>query len=297
MSEDEARRLADERRQARREGDFARADELRDRIRRLGFEIMDTPSGSRLRAVATETPVYHRAADVPSALADHPDSDLSVHWLAEDWPEDVERGIVSFRRHQRGRTVQHVVVDTAGSGRSWPDGTERILVDRRMGWAAARNAGLRRSRGAVILVVDGSIEAMGDVFGPLEGALRDPSVGVTGPFGITSEELHHFHEAAGPDVDAVEGYLMAFRREILGRDVRFDEKFRFYRTCDIELSFQIKAMGLRATVTPLPVRKHEHRMWANTPPEERSRLSRKNFYRFLERWRGRTDLLVSPTGE
>ena len=40
---------------------------------------------------------------------------------------------------------------------------------------------------------------------------------------------------------------MAFRRDLVAGGVRFDEKFRFYRTADIELSFQVKAMGLRAT--------------------------------------------------
>jgi len=166
-----------------------------------------------------------------------------------------------------------------------------------MGWGASRNAGLRRSTGSVIIVVDGSIEVVGDVFAPLETALQDSAVGVTGPFGITSEELHHFHESPGPEVDAVEGYLLAFRRELLQGDVRFDERFMFYRSCDIELCFQVKSMGLRATVTPLPVRRHEHRMWANTPESERARLSKKNFYRFLDRWRGRTDLLVSAPHE
>jgi hypothetical protein len=44
------------------------------------------------------------------------------------------------------------------------------------------------------------------------------------------------------------------------------------------------------------VRKHEHRMWAATSLEDRDRLSKRNFYRFLERFRGRTDLLVDPRG-
>ena len=83
------------------------------------------------------------------------------------------------------------------------------------------------------------------------------------------------------------------RRELVERGLRFDEKFKFYRTADIELSFQVKAMGLRATVTPIEVTRHEHRMWSSTPEIERDRLSKRNFYRFLDTWRGRTDLLVS----
>jgi hypothetical protein len=123
--------------------------------------------------------------------------------------------------------------------------------------------------------------------------LKDRTVGVTGPFGIVTDDLREFRESSGPEVDAVEGYLMAFRRELAEGGLRFDEKFKFYRSADIELSFQIKAMGLRATVTPLQLKRHEHRLWANTSEEERTRLSKRNFYRFLDRWRGRTDLLVS----
>jgi GT2 family glycosyltransferase len=145
----------------------------------------------------------------------------------------------------------------------------------------------------VVIVIDASIEATADIVGPLVEALDDPTVGVTGPFGLVSEDLHEFRQAEGPDVDVIEAYVMGFRRELVEAGLRFDEKFKFYRNADIELSFQIKAMGLRAVVTPVPVRRHEHRIWTTTAEADRARLSKRNFYRFLDRWRGRTDLLVS----
>jgi cysteinyl-tRNA synthetase len=142
--------------------------------------------------------------------------------------------------------------------------------------------------------MDGSVEPTGDVFGPLEAALDDPSVGVAGPFGISTEDLREFHDSDGPEVDAIEGYLMAFRRDVL-RDVGlFDERFRWYRTADIECSFRIKDAGMRALRVDVPVIKHEHRMYHATPEAERDRLSKRNFYRFLERFRDRYDLLVEP---
>src|SRR5439155_12055649 len=113
------------------------------------------------------------------------------------------------------------------------------------GWASGRNAGLRRAAARVVLLIDGSIEPTGDVVAPLIEALRDPGVGVTGPFGIVTDDLRQFHPSDGPDVAAIEGYVMAFRRELVESGLRFDEKFKFYRTADIELSFQVKAMGLR----------------------------------------------------
>jgi len=38
-------------------------------------------------------------------------------------------------------------------------------------------------------------------------------------------------------------------------------------------------------------------MWTATPSDRRDQLSKRNFYRFLDRWRGRTDLLVEQQPE
>ena len=295
---EEVRRLVDEREAARRAKDFAVADALRARIRDAGFEVEDTAAGPRLHQVRQEpppsVPPLLRTDQIVTVLDQPPPFEVSVHWLVEGWPDDVTRGIEAFGRHHPDRRVQHVVVDLVGTPpATWPPGTEVIRLGDDVGWAAARNAGILRAAGSIVLVVDGSIEPTGDVLGPVARALEDPSVGVTGSFGIVTDDLREFHEADGPDVDAVEGYLMAFRRDAFERGLRFDEKFRFYRTADIELSFQIKALGLRATVTPVPVRRHEHRMWTATPEDRRAALSKRNFYRFLDRWRGRFDLTVA----
>jgi cysteinyl-tRNA synthetase len=45
---EEAERLAGERERARGSGDFARADELRDQLAAMGFEVRDTPEGPQL---------------------------------------------------------------------------------------------------------------------------------------------------------------------------------------------------------------------------------------------------------
>jgi hypothetical protein len=300
--------LVAEREAARRARDFRTADELRSRVRLAGFEIADTPGGPvvtpnpgpQARAEPEPTAAravpqaLRRADEVESVLAQPPTFDATVQWIDQGWPGDVVRGIESFRSHQGHRSVQHLVVEASeGPTPDWPDGVEVVRIVPQAGWAAARNAGLRRSKGDVVILVDGSIEALGDPIGPLLDALGEPTVGVTGPFGVVTTDLRQFHEASGPEVDAVEGYLMAFRRDLLQQGVRFDDKFKFYRTADIEFCFQVKARGLRATVTPVSVVRHRHRMWEGTPEAERARLSKRNFYRFLDRWRGRTDLLVS----
>lgn len=291
--------LAERRAEAREAKDFAAADALRDRIAGAGWQVVDAPGGWQLVPTPQPEPGPagpRRAADVPSVLERPATADVSVHWVVEGWPEDVVRGIASFRAHEGARDVHHVVADITGAAPgSFGAGVEVVSLLPDTGWGAACNAGLRRASGAVVVVMDGSIEAAGDVFGPLEVALNDPGVGLAGPFGIVTHDLRQFEDAPGPgDCDAVEGYLMAMRREVLTSAGLFDEKFRWYRTADIEFSFRVKDRGLRTVVVSVPVTRHAHRMWFETEPADRAKWSKRNFYRFLDRWRDRWDLVLEP---
>jgi hypothetical protein len=287
--------LAAGRAERRAAKDFKGADELRRRIAERGWSVVDEPGGWRLELIETpsaDAPV--RSRDVGSVLDEPATADVSIHWVVEGWPQDVRRAIESFRANAGSRDIQYVVADVTGEPVDiWGEGVEVVPLEDGTGWGAARNAGLKRSRGRVVLAMDGSVEATGDILGPLEAALADPSVGVCGPFGIVTPDLREFDATDGPEADAIEGYCMAFRREILIAAGLFDEKFRWYRTADIEYSFRIKDLGLRAVVVPVPVERHEHRMWFQTPPAERAKWSKRNFYRFLDRWRDRYDLTVS----
>jgi cysteinyl-tRNA synthetase len=287
--------LVAERQEARAAKDFARADALRDAIAGLGYRVVDSPEGPTLEPIAQVEESRVRAHEVPSVLDEPPTCGVSVHWVVEGWPDDVLRALAAFRAHQGDRDVQYVVADVTETDPAvYGEGVEVLRLEVGTGWGAARNAGLKRSRGRSVLVMDGSVEPTGDVLGPLEAMLANPGVGVCGPFGIVTHDLRSFEVSSGPDVDAIEGYLMAFRRDVL-RDIGlFDERFTWYRTADIECSFRVKDLGLRALVVDVPVAKHEHRMWHATEPAERDRLSKRNYYRFLERFRGRTDLLVEP---
>jgi cysteinyl-tRNA synthetase len=296
---DEVRDLARRRTEARAARDFAAADELRDEIAAHGYRVTDGPEGPVLEPLAPSGPTRVRAADVPSALGDPPTTDVTLAWVLEGWADDVRRAIEAFRAHAGDRTLHEVVAVTtaADADLELGDGVEVVAVEPGTGWAAARNAGLRRARGRTVVALDASVEPTGDAIAPLVTTLEDPSVGICGPFGISTRDLRTFEESAGPDVDAIEGYCMAFRRDLFEEIGGFDERFRWYRTADIELSFRAKDAGYRCVVVDVPIVKHEHRMWEATPPPERDRLSKRNYYRFLERFRGRTDLLVDRAGD
>ena len=107
------------------------------------------------------------------------------------------------------------------------------------------NAGLRRASGPIVILLDTSVEPEGDVVTPLVDALRDPTVGVVGRWGIVSTDLRKFEDAPAGDVDAIEGYVQAFRRADFAERGPLDERFRFYRNLDIWWSLVLRDEGER----------------------------------------------------
>ena len=77
-----------------------------------------------------------------------------------------------------------------------------------------------------------------------------------------------------------------------------DERFRFYRNLDIWWSLVLRDAGEDAPprravrLDGLPAVRHDHRGWTSLSEGERDRQSRRNFYRIIDRFGTRTDLLV-----
>ncbi len=294
---DDVRRLVDERAEARADRDWSRADALRDRLAELGWEVQDSASGSIARPILAAG--AERAApdllDAPASVA------LSVQVAAEDHPDDLARLLRALADHPPGVDWELVVVANEPSfdleallaGAPSPAAPTVLGSEGRLGWADARNLGLRASRGEITLLLDGSIEPTGDLAEPILAAFDDPAVGLAGGWGVRSADGRQFAEAAPGEVDAVEAYCMAIRREALRAVGGFDRRYRYYRNADLDLSFAVRDAGWKAVrVASLPVVRHRHRGWNALPDAERDRLSKRNFYRFLDRWRDRTDLLL-----
>jgi len=149
-----------------------------------------------------------------------------------------------------------------------------------------------------VVVLDMSVEPHGDVVTPLAQALDDPTVGVAGGWGIVSDDVRRFADAPSGDVTAIEGYAIAFRRADAADRGPLDEHFRFYRNLDIWWSLVLRDEGegtppRRAVSVELPAHRHEHRGWTSLPDAERDRLSKRNFYRIIDRFGARRDLAGS----
>ncbi len=289
MDRDEAEGLLRQRVRLRLARDFEEADALRERLRAGGWDVVDSAHGSDLQALKAPP-----SADRPAPRA------VTLLTVVQGWKPDAERWLLSVFTHCKA-DFEALIVDNSGDPRiaAWLDSraAERfrfIALDPPLGFGSAANAGIDAAAGDVVVLFDPSIELTGDAVTPLIEALSDPAVVVAGPYGLRGQgTLKEFERSAGPEVDAIEGYCMAFRRADAQAVRGFDPSFRFYRIADIELSFRLRDRGGKALAVPdLPLEKHEHQVWEATDPKERNRLSKRNMYRFLDRWGERADLLV-----
>jgi GT2 family glycosyltransferase len=291
-------RLLGQRQAARERRDFAAADAIRDQLRQAGWLIRDTPDGPEL----AQAPPYDTVD--PAGLAprwQEPDRyDVSVVVHVAGWAEDVARATRALAAHH-GHLGYEVLLVADGPGEATGRALEdlaradpqvRVLhLDPAIGFGAAMNLGMGQAVGRVLVWLDPHVEATGDLLSPLLAALAQPGVGLAGGWGVTTSTMLEFDADDGPEVDAIEGYLLAVPRALAAR-VGVDPKDRYYRNADLDYCFAVRALGYRATRVDVPAARHRHRGFYDTDPGERDRASRKNYDRFLGRWKERTDLLV-----
>ncbi len=300
----------------RQHQDYQHADQLRQNLLRTGYEVRDTQQGPLVapRRLDEEFLVLAHSSDTPDETRQPDLYEFSVNLLAHNSRDDLDRCIRSICKHITTQRAEIVVIDNGSTDETLPYlqqlarepylpgpegqkiGLHVLFADHNMGFAAGRNATMRVSRGRYILLMDTSIELTGDIWTPLQTVLSNPAIGIAGPYGLTTTDLREFQEAQGPDVDAIEGYLLAFRRELLPEAGWIDEKFRFYRLMDIYYSFFFKAAGYRAVTVPQLtecIEKHPHREWYSLSEEERRTKSKKNYDIFRDRWHHGESLLIA----
>jgi hypothetical protein len=161
------------------------------------------------------------------------------------------------------------------------------------------NAGIRRAAAPVVVVMDGSVELVGDALGPTVAALDDPGIAVVGARGLVSADLRQFDEVEAGEAVAVEGSWLAFRRADYAARGPLDEGFRSATYLDVWWSLVLRDEGegrppRRAVALALPLVRHARRDSGGLPETERRRLSRRNFYRIIRRFGRRRDLAVRP---
>ena len=256
--EELARRRAD----ARRARDFSTADELRAQIESAGWKIVDDGYDFRVEPASPST-------SVPSRLDEPPGAPLTI--VAPDAATQVPGGTVPA-------TTQVVAVDEERPG---------------LNLAEAWNIGLRQSVGEVVVLLGRGVGVTGDIATPVAEALADDTIGVVGGNGLLSDDLRHWRTAGAGEVDALDATCLAFRRADAAARGPLDERFSSARLLAIWWSLVLRDEGpehppRRAVALDLPLEGEA----ASEEPDARG--PRRDFYRVLDRFRGRYDLLLEP---
>jgi len=306
---------------ARAASNWAEADRLRAQIEAAGWRIIDRGNHFSLEPAHAPDIVeegrirYGSSSAVPSRLEEPATAGVTVVLIATDQPADLARALAGLTAHAPAGTQVVIVADGpspeqeaallpgarngATNTNEATDSTEVVWTSQALGRAAATNAGVRRSVAPVIVLLDTSVEPTGDLLTPLIRALDDPGVAVAGGWGTVSDDMRRFEDAPPGDVDAIDGYALAFRRTDLLERGFLDERFRYYLNLDIWWSLVLRDGGednrpRRAVrVAELPAILHEHHGQTTIQEADRDRLSKRNFYRILDRFGARRDLLIA----
>jgi hypothetical protein len=312
--------LAHARAAARRTRDWPEADRLKALIEAEGWKVVDSGVDFRLEPARPPDLVqggrvrYGSSASVP-ALADEPAQHAaSVILVATDRPTELARALDALRLHAPPSTQVVVVADDPNpeqaevleAGHGGPvlasiagQAPEVVWTARRLGFAAAINAGTRRASGEVVVLLDPSVELTGDALTPLVAALADMNVGVAGAFGLTSPDGRHFSPAPAGAVDAVASSCMAFRRADAVARGPVDERFRDRRSLDAWWSFVLRDQGPDASprgalALDLALVRHEPVAEAAPGDPDAARSEKRDRYRIIGRFGRRRDLLLHP---
>jgi hypothetical protein len=208
----EIRRLADQRRAARAERNWAEADHLKAEIEAAGWKIIDQGrafSLSRAHPPDVEDDGvvrYGWSGSVPSVLGEPASAAATVVRAVPDDAMSVAEVVAA-----PGDTQVVLVANRPAA--TMPSGDpEVVLLNGWPGAANALNAGIRRARGAVVVLARADQPVTAGDLERLTAALADPTVAVAGPHGWTSDDLRLFDPAPAGDAVAINGRLIAFRR-------------------------------------------------------------------------------------
>jgi len=228
---------------ARRSRNFREADRLRDDIEAAGYRVVDR-GGDFLILPAHPADIveedgrvrYGWSGAVPSHLGDPPTAVATLVIVAEGGAEPLRRTLAGLRTHAPDGTQVVIVAppDDALEADLTPDdllspiaGAPPDVVHTAKAFrpAAARNAGARPARGAVLAWLAAGATVSGDVVSPLVATLADPTVAVAGAVGLVAADIRRFSAGPAGDVDAIDRVLLAFRRDEVGIMGTLDERF------------------------------------------------------------------------
>jgi hypothetical protein len=295
----EVRRLAEQRRAARAERNWAEADALKARIEAAGWRIVDEGRASSLSRAHPQDIIrdgairYGWSGSVPSVLGEAAIAPVTIVRAVPDQAPVVAADAAD------GRQVVLVANEPAAD---LPHGrTEVVLLNGWPGAAGALNAGIRRARGELIVLATPGEPVTGADLDRLQAALADRTVAAAGPHGWNSDDLRRFVPAPAGDAVAIDGRLLGFRRDDYVERGPLDEACADPFRLDVWWSLVLRDEGPDAPPRRAVVLAGLDAGGPDGQPPDRvapgGAAQRRNFYRVIRRFGGARHLARSDPAD
>jgi hypothetical protein len=284
--------LAQERLDARAAKDFAKADQLRDQIAALGFEVIDVAGGFEFR-VKERFPTFASTRDIKSIKVS---GDIAIAMIVDGFTADAAETVRTVKAHTNTPVIALVTCEPAELVSEIDLQFQLIAITENFGWGENANALLKNISSKYLLIMDPSTRFTGDAMTPVLAELNKgefSAVGWRGGLVNTEDEWRSVDDKGAGEVDVLFSYFMAFKCIDATNAGGFNNRAIYYRNADMEFSLRLRQSDGRLLQIDLPLEQARHHGYYDTDEQFREIQSKKNYDRILERFRGK-DAILSP---
>ena len=282
--------LAQERLDARAAKDFAKADQLRDQIAALGFEVIDVAGGFEFRA-KERFPTYASTRDIKAIKVN---GDIAIAMIVDGFTADAAETVRTIKAHCQTPIVALVTSDPAELIEEIDLQFQLIAITENFGWGENANALLKNISSKYLVIMDPSTRFTGDAMAPVLAELSKgefSAVGWRGGLVNTEDEWRSVDDKGAGEVDVLFSYFLAFNCADATNAGGFNNRAIYYRNADIEFSLRLRHSSGRLLQMDLPLEQARHHGYYDTDEQFREIQSKKNYDRILERFRGKSAIL------
>jgi len=288
--------LARSRLAARAAKDWALADQLRNKIAELGFEVLDVADGFEFK-LKSPFPIVSRVGDLRKFTDKSFESAVAI--IADSYVPDLVAAIKSVKEFAPESCA--ILVLIAGKPElhdlaAQLDGRTFITqIQEGVGWGEAANALLKFAPAPYVIVMDPSTRFLGDAITPTVEKLATgewAAVGWHGGLVNVADDWRTVEDKGPGPVDVLFSYFMGLNRESAIESGGFNIRALYYRNADMEFSLRLRQSRGNLLQIDLPLEQSRHHGYYDTDPTYRDEQSKKNYDRILERFRGKNEILV-----
>lgn len=282
--------LAQERLDARAAKDFAKADQIRDQIAALGFEVIDVAGGFEFRT-KERFPTLASTRDMKTIKVA---SEIAIVMIIDGFTSDAAQTVQTIKAHTDTPVVALVNGDPAELIDEMDSQFQVLVVNENLGWGENANALLKNISAKYMVLMDPSTRFTGDAITPVLEELSKgqySAVGWRGGLVNTEDEWRSVDDKGAGEVDVLFSYFFAMNCADAASAGGFNNRAIYYRNADMEFSLRLRHTNGRLLQMDLPLEQARHHGYYDTEEEFREVQSKKNYDRILERFRGKIAIL------